>query len=176
MMNEELDRELAVMDERSATRKAISTELLQREIGALCSRPVQTLDVSATLGDAIELMQAGKFGAVIITAEGKLTGIVTERDLLMKVLGRLQDYRERPVSEFMTRAPESLRKDDELVYLMNAMHLGGYRHMPIVDEDDVPQHIVSLRDVLAYVLDHFADEIRNIPPAPFRGERRRYSG
>ncbi len=172
----QIDEELALMEERTAKRKAIGVDLLQHEIGELCHAPVQTLDVSATVGDAVDTMQAGKFGAVVITREGKLAGILTERDLLMKVLGKVEQYRERPVTELMTADPESLRKDDELVYLMNAMHVGGFRHMPIVDENDQPLHIISLRDVLAHFLEQFADEIRNIPPAPYRGERKRYSG
>lgn len=175
-MNDKIDEELALMDERSAERTMIGAELLEREIGELCRVPVRTLEISATIGDAIDLMQEHRFGAVVITRDGKLAGILTERDLLMKVVGKLDDYRGRPVTEIMTADPESLRKDDELVYLMNAMHTGGFRHLPIIDDEGKPLHIVSLRDVLAYILDHFAAEIQNIPPAPFRGERRRYSG
>lgn len=175
-MNDKVDEELALMEERAAERKTIGMELLEGEIGQLCRVPVRTLDVSATIGDAIDLMQEHRFGAVVITREGRLTGILTERDLLMKVIGKLDDYRERPVTAIMTPDPESLRKDDELVYLMNFMHTGGFRHLPIIDEEGKPLHIISLRDVLAYILDHFAEEIQNIPPTPYRGERKRYSG
>jgi CBS domain-containing protein len=175
-MNEEVDRDIARMGARVAAHKAIGVEFLQREIGVLCRTPPHTLDVSATIGDAIEMMQRGHVGAVVITEQQKLAGILTERDLLMKMLGKQEDSRDRPVTEIMTANPECLRKGDELVYLMNAMHVGGFRHMPIVDENDVPLHVVSLRSVLAYLLDQFSDEIKNIPPAPFRGERKRYSG
>lgn len=175
-MNDKIDEELALMDERSAERKTIGIELLEREIGEICRAPVQTLDISATIGDAIDLMHEHRFGAVVITREDRLCGILTERDLLMKVVGKLDGYRDRPVTEIMTANPESLRKDDELVYLMNAMHTGGFRHLPIIDEQGKPLHIISLRDVLAYILDHFAEEIQNIPPTPYRGERKRYSG
>jgi len=173
---DEVDKELALIEERGAKHSEIGLDLLQHEIGGLCGRPAETLDVSATVGDAIDTMQAGRFGAVVITKDGKLVGILTERDLLMKVLGKIDDYRTRPIDELMTANPESLRKEDELVYLMNAMRMGGFRHMPIVDDQGTPLHVVSVRDVLAHVLEQFADEIKNIPPGPYRGERKQYSG
>ncbi|MCH9686269.1 MAG: CBS domain-containing protein [Deltaproteobacteria bacterium] len=175
-MSDQVDQELAVMDERAAKNEAVLPDIIERDIAELCRHPALTLDVSATIGDAIAMMQHHHVGAVVITQEGKLAGILTERDLLMKVLGKVDDYRDQSVTELMTARPESLRRGDELVYLMNAMYVGGFRHMPIVDDNDVPQHVVSLRDVLALILDQVADRIRNIPTTPYRGDRKRYSG
>jgi len=46
--------------------------------------------------------------------------------------------------------------------------------VPIVDDDDRPLHVVGIRDVLAYLLEHFEMDIATTPPDPFRGKSERY--
>ncbi len=172
-MTDPIQEELAIMDERSQDRVVLSDDLLDRPLRTLCEDPVETLDISATVGDAVELMRARKFGAVIITKDGVLAGIFTERDLLLK---HVEPDPARPLREVMTPDPEWLMLDDPIVYVMNKMHVGGFRHVPIVDSEMVPLHVVSVRDVLRFVLDEIGDTIITIPPEPFRGERRLESG
>ena len=136
------------------------SELRSRDREVVCVRP------SASVGRAIALMQKEHIGALVVTDErGMLVGIVTERDLLMKVLGRVERYEHLPVSEIMTPRPESLHETDQLAYLINVMHLGGFRHVPVVDEHGAVKQIVSVRDVLAFVLERFTADIQNIPPS-----------
>jgi CBS domain-containing protein len=54
--------------------------------------------------------------------------------------------------------------------------VGGFRHVPIVDDLDRPLHVISIRDVLAFVLDGFPQRVLNMPPRPFRGDSERYGG
>ena len=168
-MTEALDEELQIMEERSRPPASFSADALAQPIGRLCDRPVLTLDVSATVREATALMRERSIGAVVITRGGRTSGIVTERDLMMKVIAHGDDLQSRPVTDIMTPDPDRLRKEDPIKYVMNQMHVGGYRHVPIVDDDDIPQHIISIRDVMAFILDHFDNEISNIPPEPFRG-------
>jgi hypothetical protein len=58
---------------------------------------------------------------------------------------------------------------------MNKMHHGDYRHVPIVDDEDRPIHVVSLKDVLRFILDHFPREL-NVAPNPYRGEPKEWGG
>ncbi len=171
-----LYEELRIMDERARSGQHVSADTLQEPTGELCTRRVETADVNATVRECVDVMRAANFGAVVITREGKLAGILTERDLLRTALTREDDWLSMPVSDFMTKNPDSLRKDDPMVFVMNRMHVGGYRHVPIVDENDVPTHIVSIRDVLRFLLSHFEDEVSNIPPEPYRGPPKRYGG
>ena len=62
-----------------------------------------------------------------------------------------------------------LMATDMIAYVMNNMHVGGYRHVPIVDENNVPISIVSIKDVMSFILDYFPEEILNITGEPFRG-------
>jgi len=169
-MHEEIKQELDRLRESGRHGGVLSADTFERPISELCKRPVQALDVSATIGDAVRTMQEGRFGAVPITRNGKLAGIVTERDMLMKVLGRPDEYDKQPVTHIMTPDPDALRAEDDLAYMMNRMHIGGFRHVPVVNDQGEPTHMVSLRDVLAFILDHFADVVQNIPSEPYRGE------
>lgn len=178
--NEELPsglyEELRIMDERASHGQNLDADTFQQPIRELTRRQVETLDVSASVGDAVELMRKANFGAVVITKESKLSGILTERDVLLKALGREDDWHALPVTELMTARPDTLQLDDPIVFVMNRMHVGGYRHVPIVDEQNVPTHIVSIRDVMRFLLEHFEPEVSNIPPEPYRGPPKRWGG
>jgi len=175
-MGDPVEEELAIMDERSSESPAISLDVFQERVSRLCEKPVRTLDVSATVRDAIALMREGRFGSVVVTEGGKLAGILTERDILMRVAGEEPAMLDDPIATIMTADPESLRGEDDLLFLMNKMHVGGFRHVPIVNDAGVPEHVISLRDVLSYLLDHFGSIIVNLPPEPFRGEPKVESG
>jgi CBS domain-containing protein len=174
-VSEAVAEELRIMRERAAPQKALSAEVFERSLEVLCTRPVTTLDVSASIGDAVTLMRENRFGSVLITARGKLCGIVTERDILRKVVGVAGASLTRNIAEVMTRDPESLQRHDSIAFAMNKMHVGGFRHVPIVAADGTPEHVISIRDLIAFVLDHFPERILNMPTEPYRGERRRES-
>lgn len=170
MLDDILDEELTIMEERSQSPKVLTTDTFETPIRVLPMHTPKTLDVSATIGDAIDMMQSLRIGGVMITNQEKLAGIVTERDILMKVVGRVEDYRSQSISSIMTPNPTWLQPADPIVFLMHKMQVGGYRHIPIVDEEMRPLSMISLRDVLTFILDFFPDEILNIPTEPFRGE------
>ena len=130
---------------------------------------VLCLDISKTVGEAVECMQSNKIGSVVVTKDGELEGIITERDILMKVIGLIDDWKATPVEQIMTKHPQSLMPEDEIAYVLNNMHVGGYRHVPIVNEKDEPISMISIKDVVSWLLDHFPMEIINLTGEPYRG-------
>jgi len=167
------------MREREGSRPPpkLDSDTFDRPISELFSdRPLLCVEADKTLGDAIAVMQENRIGAVVVTDKGRMVGILTERDFLMKVLGRVESYLKMRVSEVMTPNPESLRADDTLAFLMNKMHVGGFRHVPVVNDAEEPTHMVSVRDVLAFILGHFHADIHNLPPDPQRGATERDGG
>lgn len=95
----------------------------------------------------------------ILVAEGdRLIGIVTERDLLFKVLGKIPDWRHLPVADFMTPNPETLEFSDKIAYALHKMAIGGYRHIPIL-RDKKPKRVVSVRDILEYLAEMFPEAV-----------------
>jgi CBS domain-containing protein len=122
--------------------------------------------------DAIDLMQRKKLGCVAVTENEKLVGIFTERDVLMKIAG-IKDPATLKVKDVMTPNPESFQPDDSIAFILNAMHVGGYRHVPVVDEQGRPLAVASVRDIVGFILDHFAEDVLNLPPEPIRKTEQR---
>lgn len=171
-----IEEEEAIANERASERPTVDADLLDEAIATLCGGEAVSMPADGSVGDAIRAMQERRIGSVLVVDGTRLVGIVTERDVLMKVAGKEVSALEGPVEGIMTRAPETLRAEDSLIFLMNKMHVGGFRHVPIVDEEGTPQHVISLRAVLGHLIDQFGSRVVNIPPDPYRGERREGSG
>ncbi|TMA28169.1 MAG: CBS domain-containing protein [Deltaproteobacteria bacterium] len=151
---------------RSASQK-LQGPLLTAPISSLQLGPAITVPLDATLGQAVEIMQTRHLGCVLVVdGEGRLKGIFTERDLLVRVAGRKLDWGTTTVREFMTPDPESLRSSDGIAWALNLMHVGGYRHVPLTDAEGRPIGVVSVKDIVEFIVDLFPDEVLNLPPDP----------
>jgi CBS domain-containing protein len=96
-------------------------------------------------------MRKRKIGCLLVTdPDGRLCGIFTERDLLYRVAGKVEDLAGESVSQFMTRDPEVIRGDQLLASALQRMMVGDLRHLPIVDEQGRPKKVLSSRDVINY--------------------------
>lgn len=99
--------------------------------------------------------------AVVVNEEGKIAGVFTERDLLMRIAGLKEDWADRPVREFMTPDPITIEADAPIAYALHQMDLGGYRHLPLVREGK-PVGMISVRDIITFlgenVLEPASDE------------------
>jgi CBS-domain-containing membrane protein len=174
---ESIDEDLQIQEESTKAPSVLSSDTFLRPIRVMClERALVVVPPSARIGDAISCMQERRIGAVLIVAEEKVVGIVTERDILLKVTGSSLDVERESVEKIMTADPETLMLDDQIAYLLNTMRVGGFRHVPIVDEQHRPLYLISLSDVLAYMVDHFPQEVLNIPSQPFRGTPSQYGG
>ena len=142
--------------------------------GASLAEPISLLqpvapvcaEVGTTIGEIVRLMQEHRIGCVLIVSERKLAGIFTERDLLLKVVGSVHDLDATSVDDFMTSAPEAMRSIDTIAFALNKMSLGGFRHIPVVDDTGTPVGIVSVKDIVDYIADFFGAEVQNVPPVP----------
>ena len=104
----------------------------------------------ATVAEAIEQMNAGKTGLVLVVADQKLVGIFTERDILLNLVGTDKDLNEMKVRDCMTRAPETVEASDSLRIALNKMSVGGFRHIPIADEGRVIG-VVTAKDAIKFL-------------------------
>jgi CBS domain-containing protein len=141
--------------------------------GALLSDTVQILTPSEPLratadtkvDEAVAKMVASHRAAVVIVdGEGRLEGIFTERDVLIRVLGEGRDPRQTRLGEVMTRNPESLVPSDRICYAVNRMNLAGYRTIPLVDEGGRPIGIVTVNDVVKWLAEIFPEAVLNLRP------------
>ena len=168
MNDEMLDDELSQMyEEDSRTKKTLDSSTLRKPIRHLRAKKAVTMTPANSVADAVELMRKKKIGCVLIADEGKLAGIFTERDVLMKVVGS-KNYGAMKLSEVMTWRVDAFQADDSIAYVLNAMHVGGYRHVPVVDHDGKPLAVISVKDIIAFILEHFSEDVLNLPPSPIR--------
>jgi CBS domain-containing protein len=137
---------------------AVERSLMEEPVA--CLQPLRPLTVEAhmPLDAAIRFMHDHGIGCVLVTdAAGKLTGILTERDLLQKVAGKGYDPGRLQVADCMTAAPEWSKPGYPLGYALQRMIVSDIRYLPLVDDDGRPVGIVSSRDVIAYMANRFQD-------------------
>lgn len=147
--------------DKQELRGAILTETIR---GLNPKSPVCVGPTTSVL-EAVQIMNRSRTGCVCVVERNKLVGIFTERDVLRKVIEPGLDVKKTPVNELMTRAPETLTLSDKIVYALNKMHVGGYRHVPIV-EQGVLRGIISIRDIADFVVALFPDAVLNAHPDP----------
>ncbi len=125
--------------------------LLSDVVASLEPRKPVTLGPSASIREALTAMVDGKIGCVmIIDNQGGLLGIFTERDALKKVNADFEKLGDKPLHTVMTPKPDALALDDKIAFALHKMNLGGYRHVPIL-EDGRLAGVISIRDILSYL-------------------------
>ncbi len=168
MNDEMLEDELSQMyEEESKVRKILDSTTLHKPLKYLRVKKPTSLAPDNSVAEAVELMRKKKIGCVLVTEQQKLKGIFTERDVLMKVAGK-KEYSSLKLADVMTLPVEAFQPDDSIAFVLNAMHVGGYRHVPVIDEENRPIAVISVKDIIAFILDHFAEDILNLPPSPVR--------
>src|SRR3954452_20687955 len=124
-------------------------ELVKIPLANLAHDKPLTIAPDASAGDAVRQLRQAGVGCVIVEDAGQVRGILSERDLLMKLDGARIDG--ATVADLMTADPVVLRPDDSIAVEINKMAVGGFRHIPLVEDGRVTG-IVSARDVFAYIL------------------------
>jgi CBS domain-containing protein len=155
------DPEARAVDERR-----LGEAILGAAIEELEPQPAVSVPRSASVKDAIELMQDRGIGAVLVLDDaGLVEGIFTERDVLRRVaLARTEPT--RPVADLMTASPECLGLEDGVAFALNRMVVGGFRHVPIVDDVGAPVAVLSLREVVSFIVSLLPSRVLNLPPEP----------
>lgn len=142
--------DLASID-REVPKTKIERFIMQEPISKVQFKNALSTSVDSNVLDAINVMSDSKTGCVLINdKEGKLKGILTERDILFKVLGKFKELSTTKVSEVMTPNVETLDDDDSLAYAMHKMSVNRFRHVPIMRKDQEPGVITAL-DLLRYL-------------------------
>lgn len=127
---------------------------------ALLNEPVSELLTGLDLlvcgpGDSVEkivkIFQQAKKGCVLVYENKKMVGILSNRDLVMRVAGVYKNLSKIKVEEIMTRDPSYVHPEDPIAFALNKMAMGGHRHVPVLRPDGTPVSILLIRDVLRYL-------------------------
>ena len=137
---------------------AVERSLLADRIGLLQSQTPITVAPEAPIAEVLRLLVANRIGCVFVVQDGKIVGLFSERDAVLRVGVEVSTLGDRPVSEFMTPRPQCLKPDAKIVFAVQRMDQGGFRHVPIVNEDGQPTGVISIRDILRYLTDKMASQ------------------
>ena len=161
----------------------VVAELTERAVAArvpsLASQPLMVVSrrepVTVGPGTTISLclraiQRTGTGDSVFITdAEGRLAGVLTERDIFGRLVGTDVGAGvdvDAPVEQYMTTDPRTLRLEHTVGDAMALMQSSMYRNLPVVDDDRRLIGVVRQVDILKFLAESFPEELLNLPPRP----------
>ncbi len=111
-------------------------------------RAIVAIAQSATVGDAAQLLAEKRIGAVLVQdAQNKLSGILSERDVVRAVAADGSQALARTISAYMTKSVATCRESDTVEDLMEMMTRGRFRHVPVMDDEGLCG-LISIGDVV----------------------------
>jgi CBS domain-containing protein len=143
-------------------------------VGDICRRDVITIEPNASLCDAARVMREKHVGMLVVVgsaadhAERVVQGVLTDRDIVVTVVGRDAEPKDLKVMDVMTRNPLLVAETASVVGVLRLMRVDGIRRVPVVDARNELVGVMSIDDVLDVV----ADQLTAISGA-IRGEQNR---
>lgn len=127
-------------------------------VGRICVRDVDLADAEETVGQAAQRMHQRGVGTLVILGAAKQpVGIITDRDLVERVLAVGRDPLSTSVGDVMTRDPKTISEDGAIESALSLMRSGRCRRVPVVDHEDQLVGLVSLDDVLMLLAEEFKE-------------------
>lgn len=114
-------------------------------------REVWSVAPDASVYDALELMAEKEVGALVVIEEGRLIGLISERDYARKLVLQGRSSRETPVRDVMTAKVICVRPDQTVEECMALMTDKRVRHLPVVEEGDLTG-VVSIGDLVKAII------------------------
>jgi len=129
----------------------------------IAGRPLVTGAPDMTVRAACRLMAEHHIGAVLVVDRQRRTaGIFTERDAMNKVLAAGLDPDKTELSEVMVSEVQTISANKPLAFALYLMSVGGFRHVPVLDDDGTPLGMVSARDALGEDIVEVEREIKRL--------------
>lgn len=122
---------------------------------------VYAVDQHATVADAVAEMNRNKVGSILIMADGQIAGILTERDILTRVVPENVNPNDTEVSAVMTRNPVTIDGDKNIDEIMRVMTDKRVRHIPVLDGTHV-LGLVSIGDITRHLMSEREQEAANL--------------
>lgn len=126
-------------------------------VGRICTREVDTVRFDESALEAARRMRDRQVGSLVVVDENRPVGIVTDRDLAVRVLAAGVDAAGCRVSEVMTPSPTTAREEDSIEAALGFMRAGRFRRLPVVGVDGGLVGILALDDVLELVAEELTE-------------------
>ncbi|MFO6464711.1 cyclic nucleotide-binding/CBS domain-containing protein [Jannaschia sp. KMU-145] len=132
-------------------------------------RPL-TRPPEAMVSEAVAAMSDKNYGCVIVTdPDDRVIGVVTERDIMNKIVGRGLDAKTTPLSEIMTAEPRLARETDDMVDWLRIMSNERFRRLPVVDDEGRIKAVFTQGDFVSYTWPEMLGQMRSILKAQAMG-------
>ncbi len=132
-------------------------DILQNKGGA-----VLTTTPDATVYEAIGLMGERNIGALVVVEQAEVVGVLSERDYSRKVVLQGRTSRDTRVGEILSRPAITVRRRESIEKCMQLMTSHRIRHLPVVDEANRPVGIVSMGDLVNWVMQSQSHTIQQL--------------
>jgi CBS domain-containing protein len=132
------------------SQSAVEIGLLNDRIRLLKPRHPLSVEPTAPIGKVLQKMMTESIGCVTVVDGERLVGIFTEHDALHRLHAEAAARAAEPISTVMTASPVTLDLEDKIAVALNAMHVGGYRHLPVLSGGKLVG-VTSIRDILNYL-------------------------
>lgn len=153
----------------ASTATSLAKWLRRDKVSSLRLRNVCAASPNDTVERVVRAMIDCHTGFVLlldgVDGAARLVGIFTERDFVNRVVAAGADV-SLPVSRVMTPTPKVIRLGGSVHSAVEMMESGGYRHLPVVDDRGVPVGVLSVKDVMRYLVEYFPARVYNLPPTP----------
>ncbi len=120
-------------------------------VGDLCTRSVIAVSTSAPLSEVAQLMSARHVGAIVVTAEAHVVGVITDRDIVRSQFERTSDLSRLSAGETMTANPLVLDQGESIEGAIAHLRARGVRRAPVVAADGTALGLISVDDLLAHL-------------------------
>lgn len=117
-------------------------------IGRLIRRTVESVPPETSCMHAARRMRDADVGSVIVTEAGRPLGIVTDRDLVVRVIATGGDAEKLTVRDVMSRKPIFVSQSRDVAYVLELMRDMAVRRIPVVDDQQLLVGVVALDDVI----------------------------
>jgi CBS domain-containing protein len=125
-------------------------------VGRICTRYVDLADEEETAQAAARRMAERRVGSlVVLNRANEPVGILTDRDLVVRVLAQGRDPRRARVDEVMTRTLTTVSEATPIEHALALMRAGGFRRLPVTGGDGTLAGLVSLDDILSLLAEEF---------------------
>ncbi|MCO6432459.1 MAG: CBS domain-containing protein [Deltaproteobacteria bacterium] len=143
----------------------LDSNFLCQSVGVLSLPAPMTAKIGDSVEQVVRMIASNRTGCVVIVNEsGKLAGILSERDCVMKLLDWEKAHAKEPIEKYMTRDPVAQQPDCTIAFALHLMSQGGFRHLPIVDAHNHPIALLSVKDVMDHIVQCFTDDLLNFDP------------
>ena len=146
----------------------LSTETVQQ----IADMNPVLVERNAATREVMRILQDRNTGGALICENQKLVGIFTERDALKLMADPATDFGV-PIERYMTESPVTLTIDDTVGTAIARMSQGGYRRLPLVNEQGHAVGMVKVSGILRFLVEHFPKVVYTLPPRPHHNTQER---